>query len=96
MARAGFNITAAHPAINARCPGAQGTRRIIRSKELRDWVAAQGYAAHSTKPPIGTGAFFYCERNSDGKGHCGLIDANGGVRDTGAGDHFGDWRRYYW
>ena len=67
-----------------------------RAKELRDWVAGQGYTEHASRPPPGTAAFFYAQNDKDGSGHVGLIDKNGKCRDTGVTDLWGTWRKYYW
>ena len=96
LANAGFDITSAHSTINARCNAPKGSRRIIRAKELRAWIIAHGFKKHSNPPPYGTAAFFYCERNRDGQGHCGFIDDDGNDQDTGTGSDFGDVHEYYY
>ena len=65
MARAGFDILEPHDAIDGkgRCGAEKGKRRVLRADELRDWVVAKGYSAHTDRPPIGTAAFFYCLRD---------------------------------
>ena len=105
MALAGINILerssdSRHPAskIKARCPGG----RTIRAKELRDWWVAAGYKEYDKRPPLGTAAFFYIQRDSDSQGHVGLINTNGECRDTAwetgrkNADLGGDWRKYYY
>lgn len=95
LAKAGFNICEAHPAINARCNAPKGSRRPIRAHDLRDWIATK-YTAHKARPPLGTAAFFHCLRNRDSMGHVGFIDTAGNDRDTGTGSGFGDVHTFYY
>src|SRR5688572_4666280 len=67
LANAGYDILLPHPTINARCTAPSGQKRPVRAKDLRDWIKAHGYTKHSSKPPSGTGCFFYSERNLDGQ-----------------------------
>ena len=99
MARAGFNILEPHSTIKARCNGPEGTRRVLRAVNLRDWVVAKGYSAHASRPPIGTAAFFYCKLNENGREHVGFISTTGQCIDTGSTDDYGESANrsyYYW
>jgi len=65
LARAGFDITSPHDTIHARCKKTSENGRVLRAKNLRDWIKAKGYTEYTTKP-VGTACFFYCERDKDG------------------------------
>lgn len=92
LAKAGFAITAPAAPINARC----AAKMPIRAHELRNWIAAQGFAAHAARPPLGTAAFFHCLKNSNGTGHVGFISTTGADCDTGTGSGWGDVHTFYY
>ena len=77
---AGFSIKNAHDTINARC----ANKLPIRAVDVRNWVAANTACTKHDSHKKGKSTFFYC-KGSNGQEHCGFIDGDGNVKDTGYG-----------